>query len=440
MFLEGIVDILFLAHALPVARHLLDEELLDLRDQAESLALELGRRFVLFVTDLPGSLLHQRLGLVEEIDDLGGRTVGDEFLDDFPDLGGKLTLLAGDALVFLDPHWVRSSQIGVGEKEVFLEQPQLDDLERGDDREEIIDAGAARDLLDIVAEGFHLDKLHGRHRGRERHGGDALGFEVIRHHVEGLGGDLIEEERGDHLAAARLFQGINRHRNAETGFPVDGNLKRKILQAAGGLGKSLEGHLLDGRSLCFRLGRFPRNGRLGSCWGWGRGGRGLGHRWFDPWLRPDDQGCKMGRDQEDDERAEHRQDAAGRAPGDMLEEVRGLFPLGLGDGIIGAAQGGNGLEAILRRERVVKLPGGLQKRASPEKPQPEAGDEQPGECSSPPDRQDAPFLDAREGGMTDPDDREKQGKAAGRDDQGPARSHPAILLMQEPSGGFAGSG
>ncbi len=357
MPLKGIVDVLRLAINLSVPSHDVDEKLLDLRDETERFSLEFGASLIFLACDLFRGLLHHRFSLAEEVDDFGGDSGLDELLDDFADLAGELILLCGHPLVFLEPHRTRPREVGVGEKEVLLQQAKLDDLERGEQRKDIFGC-SSRTFEDVIAKWLHLDELHGRHGRRERGSRDAVGFQVIRYHIVRFGCHLVEIEGGEDLAAAGLVQAVQRDRNAEAGLAVDGDLKRKLLEAAAGFCGCFQGHFLDGGGFRFGFWRFPTDRGFGR----GRGGRGSrggfgGRRWPCPRLSPDDEGEKMRYDQGGDQHRETADEAPWGSSGCVPEKVSRFLTLGLGDGIIRLSERRHGFQPVFRRQGIVEMAG-----------------------------------------------------------------------------------
>ncbi len=196
-----------------------------LRDQSQRLALRRQRGLVGGGGDLPRRLPHERLRLRDQVDDLRRRAVLDQLLHGLAGFLFQRGLFAADAPVFLFPLGALRVQVGMGEDEVFLDEPQLRHLQRGEQREGHVPL-LADHLADVVAERLDLHELHAGSRFGQLAGVDALGAQIVRDHVEGFHLQLVEVDRGLDRVRPGGLELVRRDGHAQARLSVDGHLQR----------------------------------------------------------------------------------------------------------------------------------------------------------------------------------------------------------------------
>ena len=238
-----------------------------LREIAQRLALRCDGGLIGLGLNLLRCRLDERTRLLHQRQDFRRVIVSGHQLHHFVRLVGQLPLLASHARVFADPRLGVMPDLGLGEREVFLHQPQLRGLERGDVVEAF--AGFVATLADkrVFAQRLDLDELHGRSRARQRAALAALRVEVIRNDVKWLHRELVQQQGGLDRVIARNLQLGQAQWLREAFDAVDLRFECHLAQPTGRACLRLQWHFLDGSGLGLGIGRLPFKARFGAGFG-----------------------------------------------------------------------------------------------------------------------------------------------------------------------------
>ena len=238
-----------------------------LREIAQRLALRGDGGLIVPGLNLLRRRLDERTRFLYQRQDFRRVIVGGHQLQHFVRLVGQLPLLARHARVFADPGLGVMPDLGLGEREVFLHQPQLRGLERGDVVEAF--AGFVAALADkrVFAQRLDLDELHGGSRARQHATLAALRVEVIRNDIKRLHLELVEQQGGLDRVIARSLQLGQAQWLREALDPIDLRFERHLAQPTGRACLRLQRHFLDRSGLGLGIGRLPFEARFGAGFG-----------------------------------------------------------------------------------------------------------------------------------------------------------------------------